>query len=320
MLLPIATNLSTYNPRKNTLLHFFEKASVIFCSLQDATCAISFLPWGLKSPQQCLLHQGLRGSSAAKHLSKPLKLSLCIALLKEVKKHECTLKCTEFLYKHLDDLHSKVNWRYFYTRSYFSLEMSFPLTAKSFDFSQEQKQQTPQSQDSNRKNYWFFEFSHNIKNYRNFSWSLFLLLRGKKSKTINPRSEFKKRHENEDKKICGVLFVCFSCFVVHKPIWKFWRLDMVLSQSPLPHVQHDWIWHSGSLLWKGNLQSLLSGAVNDCVTCKVLESPPEIPIPFYLAQSDMCQGLLYIPRGASNITMQIRVFWNLIKCPRNGPA
>lgn len=166
----------------------------------------------------------------------------------------------------------------------------------------------------------FFEFSHNIKNYRNFSWSLFLLLRGKKSKTINPRSEFKKRHENEDKKICGVLFVCFSCFVVHKPIWKFWRLDMVLSQSPLPHVQHDWIWHSGSLLWKGNLQSLLSGAVNDCVTCKVLESPPEIPIPFYLAQSDMCQGLLYIPRGASNITMQIRVFWNLIKCPRNGPA
>lgn len=34
---------------------FSEKASVIFYPLQDAICAIFFLPRGLKSPQQCLL-------------------------------------------------------------------------------------------------------------------------------------------------------------------------------------------------------------------------------------------------------------------------
>lgn len=106
--LPMTTNLSTWNPRKNPLLQS-KKASVIFSPLQDATSAISFLPGGLKSPQQCLLHQGLGGSSAAKHLNKPLKLSLFIASLKEVRKYERTLKCTEALYKHLDDLCSKVN-------------------------------------------------------------------------------------------------------------------------------------------------------------------------------------------------------------------
>lgn len=75
-------------------------------------------------------HQGLRGSSAAKHLNKHLKLSLCIALLREVKKYECTLKCTEFLYKHSEDLHSKGTWGNFCTKSCFSLEMAFQLIAK----------------------------------------------------------------------------------------------------------------------------------------------------------------------------------------------
>lgn len=126
-----------------------------------------------------------------------------------------------------------------------------------------------------------------------------------------------------EKKICGVLSVCLSCFVVYKPAWTFWRLDMVTpesdSTSPCSARLNLTFKFVQTVLWKRSLQSLLSGAVNDYVSCKVLESPPEISIPFYLAQSDMCQGLLYIPRGASNITRWIRVPWNLIKCPRNGP-
>lgn len=119
---------------------FLKKDSVIFFPSQDATCAISFLPRGLKS-QQCPLPSRSWRSSAAKHLNKHLKLSLCIVLLKEVKKYECTLKCTEISYKLSEDLHSKGNWWHFYTESSYSLVMAFQLIAKfhTFNIPQDEK-------------------------------------------------------------------------------------------------------------------------------------------------------------------------------------
>lgn len=53
---------------------FSEKASVIFCPLQDATCAIAFLPRGLKSPQQCLLPSRSQRLLCSKTLEQTLKV------------------------------------------------------------------------------------------------------------------------------------------------------------------------------------------------------------------------------------------------------
>lgn len=131
-------------------------------------------------------HQGLRGSSAAKHLNKHLKLSLFIALLKEVKKYECTLKCTEFLYKHSVNLHSKGNWWIFYTISCFVLEMAFQLIAKFCAIRHSTRRKTLNSWKPSFQLALFFFFFFILTKHEQFKQNELELLfdPGRKNKTI----------------------------------------------------------------------------------------------------------------------------------------
>lgn len=96
--------------------------------------------------------------------------------------------------------------------------MSFPLTAKSFDFPQEEKQQTPQSQASNGNNYWFFKFSQNMKITQILAGLFFFYSGRQKPKTVGPKSELKNDMKMKRKKYVEFcLFVSPALWYINQP-------------------------------------------------------------------------------------------------------
>lgn len=177
-----------------------------------------------------------------------------------MKKYECTLKCTEILYKHSEDLHSKGNWWHFYTKSSFSLVMAFQLIAKFHIIPHSTRWK------KNQASNWifFFSFSQNMKNQAKSNWTY----SGKK-KDHSPRFKLKNDMKIRRKSICWVFVCLFFLLRGIKTGVKGLKIRYGDSwgrvQFPVFSVAESdiQVCSDCSLLWKGSLQSVFSGAVND---------------------------------------------------------